>query len=90
VVGIDFEFAYDLDLLIVVGWVFTITELYRIRNLYRAVLAILRDVSSRMCSFDRRDGGVGCRIIVLRLGVYTTRSAASTNRTSSGSLVFIE
>jgi hypothetical protein len=90
VVYIDFEFANNLDLLIVIGWAFAIIKLQEIRNLYRAELAILRNFSGQIYLFNRRNGGVGCHIIVLRLEVDTIRSIISTNRISSGKLFYIK
>jgi hypothetical protein len=90
VVYINFEFADNLDLPIVIGWAFAITKLRGIRNLYGAELAILRNFSGRTYLFDRRNGGVGYRIMVLRLGADTTRSVISANRTSSGKLLCVK
>ncbi len=86
-VGINLEFANDLDLLVVVSRVSAIIELRGVRDSCRAELAILGD--SRSFSFNRRNRTVSGSVMVFRSVASSTSNLASYSRASSRSVVII-
>jgi hypothetical protein len=87
-VGIDLEFADDLDLPVFVSRVSAVIELRGVRDSCRAELTVLGD--SRSFSFDRRNRTVNGSVVVFRSVASSTSNLASHGRASSRSVVIIQ
>ncbi len=88
VVGVNLEFANNLDLLVVVSRASAIVELRGVRNSYRAELTIPGD--SRSFSFSKRNRTVSGRVVVFRSAASGSSNLASTSGASSRSVVIIQ